>query len=131
MSVINLGDIVDSLLGTNGYGAGLLGGDALLGNLLGNGGESGLLGGLLGGNNSGSGLLGGLLGNSSGSGLLGGLLGDLGLESVVNPGSGNMATSSGGSVTTSTGSSTTTSTTLSGGNLLGSQGLLGGLLGIL
>jgi hypothetical protein len=129
MSIINLGDLLDSALGSNGYGSGLLGGNALLGNLLGNGGSgSGLLGGLLGNGGSGSGLLGGLLGNGSGSGLLG----DLGLGSVVNPGSGNMATSGSGSVSSGAGSSSTsTSTILTGGNLLGSEGLLGGLLGIL
>lgn len=114
MSIINLGDLLDSTLGFNGYGSGLLGGNALLGNLLGDG-------------SSDSGLLSGLLDSSSGSGLLG----DLGLGSVVNPSSGNMASSGSSSVSSGASSSTSTSTTLTGGNLLGSEGLLGGLLGIL
>jgi len=128
MSILDLGSVVDSLLGANGYGSGLLGGNALLGSLVGNG------------NTSGAGLLGAYDG-----GLLGGLgLGYL-LGSIVDPNSGNMASSS--SSASVGGSSTTSSTTVAGGGLLGgllggglvgspnllggSNGLLGGLLGIL
>ncbi|MBU2739987.1 hypothetical protein [Acidithiobacillus concretivorus] len=126
MSILDLGSVVDSLLGANGHGNGLLGGNALLGSLVGNG------------NTSGDGLLGAYDG-----GLLGGLgLGYL-LGSIVDANNGNMASSS----TSASAGSVSSSSTITGGGLLGgllgggllgsnnllggSNGLLGGLLGIL